>query len=145
MTSTRLDHTDDLTPVFLGRRIVAAEFDVMPLVPDPFYSELPPYGLLTLDDGTRVYVVGHDGGCACSSGCYVLTHLATVDNIITSVEVAEEPLEESLLGYADQRWQIFVYANDERLKVAEFEGSDGNGYYGTGFHLTIVHAGRDSS
>ena len=33
-------------------------------------------------------------------------------------------------------YSIYVYAEQPQL-LAEFEGSDGNGYYGTGFTITV--------
>jgi hypothetical protein len=29
-------------------------------------------------------------------------------------------------------------ADNEQINVATFEGSDGNGYYGTGFSITVL-------
>lgn len=91
---------------------------------------------LLLDDGTFVRLVGNDGGCACSAGCYDLTELNEVPNIITNVEVQSDPAGD---GYGDAEgvYRIFVYAENRKINLATFEGSDGNGYYGTGFHLTV--------
>ena len=85
---------------------------------------------LTLDDGTSLYFEGNEGCGGCSSGWYDLTKLNKVDNIITNVEIttADE-------GY-DTYYRIYVYAEQPQL-LAEFEGSDGNGCYGTGFTITV--------
>ena len=139
MTYRYYDQDSDLAGVFVGRRIIAAELNVEP-PPDLDWDGRgsAPYGLVTLDNGTRVYVVGNDGGCACSAGCYSLTHLAAVDNIITSVEVHDGRGAE---GYEDGGiWSIFVIAGADRINIAGFEGDDGYGYYGTGFHLTVIPA-----
>lgn len=130
-----------LEQALVGRRIVDVQFDVNcpPLHPDNWESGSPPYGLATLDDGTKVYFAGHDGGCACSAGCYDLTMLNRVDNIITAVHVDANPgsdySEDYMGGYS-----IFVLAEHEQL-LASFSGTDGNGYYGTGFYIRVIGSG----
>jgi DNA-binding beta-propeller fold protein YncE len=135
---TTYSYDDDLSTIFVGRRIVSAEVGVS--VPEERYSwsfGTDPAGLLTLDDGTKVYVAGNEGGCSCSSGCYYLEHLAAVDNVITSVEVISDPSNDYDSG---EGYKIFVYADNEKINIASFEGSDGNGYYGTGFYLKVFPA-----
>lgn len=90
---------------------------------------------LVLDDGTTVRLVGHDGGCACDSGCYDLTELNGVDNIITSVEFEDEPDDD--YSQNSGTYRIFVFADNQRVNLATFEGTDGNGYYGTGYHFLV--------
>lgn len=117
------------------------------------WSNANPVGYLTLSDGTHLKVWGNDGGCACSAGCYPLAHLAKVDNIITNVEVEERPDGDDIsdpcrtcgdpLCFTDEHdnvghYRIFVFAGDERINLASFEGSDGNGYYGTGWWLEVT-------
>lgn len=107
-----------------------------------------PTGHLHLSDGTSLQVWGNDGGCACSAGCYPLKTLAAFDNVITSVEVEARPDDDSsgpchVCGeeycYKHSGWyRIFVFAGQERALLASFEGSDGNGYYGTGWWLTVA-------
>lgn len=46
---------------------------------------------LLLDSGVTIKAIGHDGGCACSAGCYDLSVLNGVDNIITRVEYDYQP------------------------------------------------------
>lgn len=108
---------------------------------------------LLLDDGTTVRLVGHDGGCSCNSGCYDLTELNGVDNIITSVEFEDEPGEDGdtcptcnesycygeagHVGSGNGTYRIFVFADNQRINLATFEGTDGNGYYGTGYHFLV--------
>jgi hypothetical protein len=142
MPEKLLDYDDDLTEAFVGRRIIKAELGVdRPSVEsDDWLDALvgtAPYGRLTLDDDTIIYLVGHDGGCACSAGCYELTHLAEVDNIITDVRVVDLHAGDDSETDEEGRYQIFVVTEAEELKIAEFEGSDGNGFYGTGFHLLV--------
>lgn len=96
---------------------------------------------LLLDDGTILEVQGNEGGCACSAGDYYLTELNGVDNAIMSVEIerrlADGEEADDWYGEPDEVYTIFVYAENEKIKLAQFEGSDGNGYYGTGFQLTV--------
>jgi hypothetical protein len=104
---------------------------------------------LLLDNGTAIKAIGHDGGCACSAGCYDLSVLNGVDNIITRVEFDYRPAgdgeypafdegdpdapEDEWTGY----YRVFVFADDQRVNLMQFDGSDGNGYYGTGFEILV--------
>jgi hypothetical protein len=107
---------------------------------------------LLLDNGTVIKAIGHDGGCACSAGCYDLSVLNGVDNIITRVEFdylpggdgdygkPEKPErthpddpEDPWTGY----YRVFVFADNQQINLMQFDGSDGNGYYGTGFELLV--------
>lgn len=122
---------DKLREVLVGRKIVKAErkgdgeFD----------------GTLTLDDGTVLELEGNDGGCACSAGCYYLTHVAAVDNIITNVTITQDPAEDD--GEGSGVYAIFVIADNVAVNVARFEGDDGNGYYGTGFSIRVARPGKE--
>jgi hypothetical protein len=129
------DQGDAIAAVLVGRRIVTAEkgpFDH----PERSRYDKPFEGRLVLDDGTTLYLAGHEGGCSCGAGDYDLTKVAAVDNIITSARVQASPSGDDLDG--DGAYRIFVLAENEEINVAEFVGSDGNGYYGTGFSLTVV-------
>lgn len=91
---------------------------------------------LELDDGRRLRFVGNDGGCSCSAGCYDLTELNDVDNIITAVEFVDDPDRDDLEG--EGVYRIFVFADNQKVNLATFEGSDGNGYYGTGYSIEVT-------
>ena len=91
---------------------------------------------LELDDGRRLRFVGNDGGCACSAGCYDLTELNDVDNIITAVEFLDDPDGDDMDGGGT--YKIFVFADNRRVNLATFEGTDGNGYYGTGYSIEVT-------
>lgn len=126
---------DKIAELLVGRRIVSAEkgdFDY------PGHSEWDnrAEGRLVLDDGTMLYLTGHEGGCSCSAGDYELEKVATVDNIITSARVEFPPADD--YGDVEGAYRIFVFADNQEINAAEFVGSDGNGYYGTGFSLTVV-------
>lgn len=130
---------DEIAALFIGRRIVQAEMGRYDYPNRSEWSE-PAEGRLVLDDGTVLYLTGHEGGCSCSAGDYPLTRVAAVDNIITSARVEAKPTDDSSDSPDEGAYRIFVFANNEEINVAEFVGSDGNGYYGTGFSLTVVPA-----
>ncbi len=91
---------------------------------------------LLLDDGTELTVVPNEGCGGCSSGWYELKALNDCPNMITRAEVAVESIEGN--EYADeQRYTLFVVAEDKRLNLITVEGDDGNGCYGTGFQIVV--------
>jgi len=103
---------------------------------------------LLLDSGVTIKAIGHDGGCACSAGCYDLSVLNGVDNIITRVEYDYQPaggwVPPEKTGHPDDpedKWtgfyRVFVFAENQQINLMQFDGSDGNGYYGTGFELLV--------
>ena len=131
---------DAIKSLLLGRKVVKAE---MTQIPDKRWGGHEDGGLLTLDDGTVLAIIPNIGGCSCGAGDYFLTELNEVDNIITDVEFLDDP------GYEDfeenekrepQGYKIFVLAEDRRLTLAAMEGTDGNGYYGTGYRIKVVVA-----
>ena len=145
-----------LHELLFGKKIVRAEMrDESP--PGSYYDDRGPVGYLTLDDGTVLKVWGNDGGCACSAGCYPLTVLNTWDNAITNIQIEEHPAGDDIpcrtcgQTYCYEReheegegyYRIFIVAEDRHL-LASFEGSDGNGYYGTGWWLTVESMGGES-
>lgn len=123
---------DEITDLLMGRKVTKVDDEH-----------------LILDDGTVIKAIGHDGGCACSAGCYDLSVLNGVDNIITRVEFDYAPAgdydpaprtsphpddpDDTWTGY----YRIFVYADNEQINLMQFDGSDGNGYYGTGFEILV--------
>lgn len=121
----------EIEAMLMGRKVVKADEDH-----------------LLLDNGTVIKAIGHDGGCACSAGCYDLAVLNGVDNIITRVEFDYAPAGDG--DYPehgkhpddpDDKWtgyyRVFVFADNEQINLMQFNGSDGNGYYGTGFELLV--------
>ena len=142
---------DGLREALFGRSVVAvkmADEDDQRVVGDKYGPRVQ--GEVRLDDGTVLLLAGNEGGCACSAGDYFLTHLADMPiNGITNVEVEEHPDDEDKpCEKCGKQWcyehenqgyyRIFVLAQDDRIKLAEFEGSDGNGYYGTGFWFSVI-------
>ena len=96
---------------------------------------------LYLDNGTELEILPNTG-CICGAGCYEITELNNCDNVITDVEVLEEEINSE---YGDYSYKIFVYAEDKRLKILQVDGSDGNGYYGTGYSIIVKERGTDNA
>ena len=90
---------------------------------------------LTLDNGTTLFFRGNEGCGGCSSGWYDVTELNTCDNVITDVEFVTDEEDE---WEADKSYKIFVYAENQRIKIAQIDGSDGSGYYGTGYSIYVT-------
>lgn len=88
---------------------------------------------LLLDDGTVIKAIGREGGCVCGAGDYWLSELNGVDNVITDVEFDYAPWANGHEGY----YRIFVYAGNQKINLMQFDGSDGSGYYGTGFEILV--------
>jgi hypothetical protein len=84
---------------------------------------------LLLDDGTLLRLAGNEGCGGCGEGWYDLTALNGCDNVITKVELAGK-------GYAEV-YEIFVYADNQKINLARFEGHD-NGYYGYGYYIQVT-------
>lgn len=103
-------------------------------------------GTLLLDDGTVLEVRGNDGGCSCGAGDYNLVELNGVDNVITAVSVEDgytDGVDRDEYYEAGSQWyKIFVYAENKQIMLAEFNGDDGNGCYGTGFNISVRKAAK---
>jgi hypothetical protein len=113
---------DDLSPVLAGRYVTKVDGDT-----------------LTLDNGLMLEFEGNEG-CTCGSGTYDLTKLfqrGTPTARIMSADVTTRLTDEDD-EYSDVIYTLFVIVDDERLPLAEFEGNDGNGYYGSGFNITVT-------
>lgn len=139
------ENPDEIAALLIGRRIVQAEMGSFTYpYRSPWRYETTTTataeGRLVLDDGTALYLTGNEGGCSCGAGDYSLDKVATVDNIITSARVECSP-DNEWDDTGDGAYRIFVFADNTEINVAEFIGSDGNGYYGTGFALTVVRPG----
>lgn len=111
------DDLESIKSLLIGRRVVNVRED----------------GRLTLDNGT-VLDVEPNTGCSCGSGCYWIDHLEKVNNAITDVEL--DCTYEDNKNY-DTAYRIYVYANGMRHELLRVVGSDGNGYYGTGYELVV--------
>lgn len=121
---------DDLRSLLFGKRVISAK--KIDINRENDYAE----GQLVLDDGTVLLVGGNEGCGGCPSGYYWLEALNTVDNAISNVRLEEEFTDE--YREADGHYRIFVIAEDQNEHLlAQFDGSDGNGYYGTGYWISV--------
>lgn len=83
---------------------------------------------LILDNGVKLDVSGNQGCGGCSNGWYYLKELNNCDNAITDVEAYSEG--------ADEVYKLFVFADNKKINVLTYEGTD-NGYYGTGYSVLV--------
>ena len=88
---------------------------------------------LVLENGIELEIVPNAGCLGCGSGWYSITELNVCDNIITNVELVCDDLE----YYGEKSYKIFVFAEDRKIKLAQIDGGDGNGYYGTGYDIIV--------
>ena len=91
---------------------------------------------LILDNGIELDVVANEGCGGCSSGWYYLTELNGCDNVITNVEFNCDDYDGND-EYYETSYKIFVYAENKKIKILQVDGSDGNGYYGTGYSIYV--------
>lgn len=120
----RIDGEDieEIKKVLLYRKIVEAH-----LINDKV-------GELVLDNGTVLMVSANDAQAEhCDCGYWYLDALNTCDNTITNVELVYDTK-----NGGDEDLQIFVYAEDTRIKAIDVYGDAGNGFYGRGFVITIL-------
>lgn len=90
---------------------------------------------LYLDNGIELEILPNEGCVCCSSGWYGIEEINGCDNAITNVEFECECTDEE--WQEDYSYKIFVYAEDTKIKIAQVDGSDGNGYYGTGYEIRV--------
>ena len=99
--------------------------------------------LLTLDDGTQLVAMGRGGGCVCGQGDFEFTKAfyqgsptARIMNAMVEVEGADwYDMDISATGF-----KVFVIVEDEKLPLLEFDGYEGDGFYGRGFWLSVYPA-----
>ena len=99
--------------------------------------------LLTLDDGTQLVAMGRGGGCVCGQGdfefikaFYQGSPTARIMNAMVEMEGDEwYDMDISATGF-----KVFVIVEDEKLPLLEFDGYEGDGFYGRGFWLTAYPA-----
>lgn len=116
----------DWESILVGRRIIGAEIE-------------GDDARVLLDDGTQFRVRGNEGCGGCSSGWYAVTHISTVDNIITAVRLETDPTHDTDDCWAEESYvyHVFVITGNDEIEMLTVEGSDGNGYYGTGYDLIL--------
>lgn len=96
-------------------------------------------GTITLDDGTELYIHGNEGCGGCESGwCWleqVYKQGSRQARIMSAYVAYGEDDEDAPSVYT---LFVMVDGNPTQLPLATVRGSDGNGYYGTGFTLTAT-------
>lgn len=99
--------------------------------------------ILELDNGIQLEFIGNDG-CCCGAGCYDITELNECSNIITNVEFIDEEINDDNAWSGEHSYKIFVYSENEKIKLLQCDGDDGNGYYGTRYHINVKVLGDEN-
>ena len=116
---------NEIKELLLGHKIVADENN----------------DALILDNGVVLQINPNVGCYGCESGNYYLQHIASVNNAITNVEFVND-YEVNDDDYYDeedyyQHYKIFVIADGMTTELLDVYGTDGNGYYGTGYKIDV--------
>ena len=96
-------------------------------------------GNLVLDNGVMLQINPNIGCGGCESGNYYLQHISSVNNAITNVEFVEEFEDD----FYYQHYRIFVIADGMTTELLDVYGTDGNGYYGTGYTIDVYMPDED--
>jgi hypothetical protein len=122
---TVIDHFEEeaIADLLLYRKIVEVKGDT-----------------LILDNGVQLEVHGNEGCGGCASGNYYVTELNECDNAITKVEF---DVDEDESDWGDRSFKIFVYAENQKIKILQVDGTDGNGYYGTGYDIRVRYPNKE--
>lgn len=97
------------------------------------------YDNLVLDNGVVLQINPNIGCGGCESGNYYLQHIASVNNAITNVEFVEEFEDDCYY----EHYKIFVIADGMTTELLDVYGTDGNGYYGTGYTIDVYIPDED--
>lgn len=97
------------------------------------------YDNLVLDNGVILQINPNIGCGGCESGNYYLEHIASVNNAITNVEFVEEFEDDCYY----EHYKIFVIADGMTTELLDVYGTDGNGYYGTGYTIDVYIPDED--
>lgn len=97
------------------------------------------YDNLVLDNGVVLQINPNIGCGGCESGNYYLEHISSVNNAITNVEFVEEFEDDCYY----EHYKIFVIADGMTTELLDVYGTDGNGYYGTGYTIDVYLPGGD--
>ena len=96
-------------------------------------------GNLVLDNGVVLKIYPNIGCYGCESGNYYLQHISSVNNAITNVEFVEEFEDDCYY----EHYKIFVIADGVTTELLDVYGTDGNGYYGTGYTIDVYIPDED--
>lgn len=94
---------------------------------------------LILDNGVVLQINPNIGCGGCESGNYYLEHIASVNNVITNVEFVEEFEDDCYY----EHYKIFVIADGMTTELLDVYGTDGNGYYDTGYTIDVYLPDED--
>ena len=94
---------------------------------------------LVLDNGVVLQIYPNVGCGGCESGNYYLEHISSVNNAITNVEFVEEFEDDCYY----EHYKIFVIADGMTTELLDVYGTDGNGYYGTGYTIDVYMPDED--
>lgn len=97
------------------------------------------YDDLVLDNGVVLKIYPNIGCYGCESGNYYLQHISSVNNAITNVEFVEEFEDDCYY----EHYRIFVIADGMTTELLDVYGTDGNGYYGTGYTIDVYLPDED--
>ena len=97
------------------------------------------YDKLILDNGVVLQINPNIGCGACESGNYYLEHISSVNNAITNVEFVEEFEDDCYY----EHYKIFVIADGMTTELLDVYGTDGSGYYGTGYTIDVYIPDED--
>lgn len=99
--------------------------------------------LLTLDDGTQLVAMGRGGGCVCGQGDFEFTkafYQGSPTARIMNAMVEMEGDEWYDMDISATCFKVSVMVEGEKLPLLEFDGYEGDGFYGRGFWLTVYPA-----
>lgn len=107
-----------LKDLFVGRKIVETRSDE---------------GILVLDNGKELSIKPNSGCWGCISGNFSLTELNEINNVITNVKTVRKDEDGTT-------YQLFLYVEGVKKKEKLFtvSGTEGNGYYGTGYTIEVT-------
>lgn len=95
---------------------------------------------LILDNGVVLQINPNVGCYGCESGNYYLQHISSVNNAITNVEFVndyDDSDDDDFDAEYYQHYRIFVIADGVTTELLDVYGTDGNGYYGTGYKIDV--------
>lgn len=93
-----------------------------------------------LDNEMRL-LVNPNSGCCCGAGDYAIKHISKANNAITNVEFVRDDYEEKHEYFTS--YKIFVIADGLQTEILDVYGTDGNGYYGTGYEVQVYVPTRE--
>ena len=119
MTILHEHDVDGLRELLVGQRVIKVGADS-----------------LQLENGTMLQLEGYGDCCA----GYELTVLNDCPNIITNVMLNADLQGDDYPGEGRGVYELFVLADNQRINLATFSGTESNGYYSAGFRVKVIPA-----